>query len=50
MTSDLEVKKATRGKAGSWVSVKTLWVKRFGWQLCCRERERERERARARDH
>lgn len=34
----LLVKKATRGKAGSWESVKTFWTKRFGRQLCCGEK------------
>lgn len=32
----LLVKKAMTGKAGSWESVKTFWMNRFGWQLCCR--------------
>lgn len=34
----LLVKKAMTGKAGSWESVKTFWRKRFGRQLCCREK------------
>ncbi len=34
--SHLLVKKAMTGKAGSWESVKTFWMNRFGWQLCCR--------------
>lgn len=36
----LLVKKAMTGKAGSWESVKTFWMNRFGWQLCCRAQRR----------
>lgn len=35
VTPYLLVKKAMTGKPGSWESVKTFWMKRLGWQLCC---------------